>query len=90
MLFFASMARGMFSRPGAAALINIMIFGVLLFFAFWETKSRYLLNFTPMFFLCGIDGLKAVLAVKVPASVKAGITRMEGGKPPRHKDTKTA
>ena len=43
-----------------------------------------------MFFLCGIDGLKAVLAVKVPASVKAGITRMEGGKPPRHKDTKTA
>lgn len=90
MLFFASMARGMFSRPGAAALINIMIFGVLLFFAFWETKSRYLLNFTPMFFLCGIDGLKAVLAVKVPASVKAGITRMEGGKPTRHKDTKTA
>ena len=32
-------------------LLHITLFGVLLFFAFWEFKSRYLLNFVPVFML---------------------------------------
>lgn len=90
LFFFASIARGMFSRPQAAALINITIFGVLLFFAFWETKSRYLLNFTPMFFLCGIDGLKAVLAVKVPAGAGVSILQKNGRNTFKDEGTKPA
>lgn len=57
-LFLVSIANGIFRKNGIETLFNICIFGVLLFFAFWETKSRYLINFTPVFFLCAIDGLR--------------------------------
>ncbi|MDE7253844.1 MAG: hypothetical protein K2O32_13000 [Acetatifactor sp.] len=33
-------------------LFHVCLFGVFLFFAFWEFKSRYLLNFVPLFMLC--------------------------------------
>ena len=32
-------------------LLAICMFGLILFFALWESKSRYLLNFTPLFLL---------------------------------------
>lgn len=56
-LFLVSIAGGMFRKNNICSLFNICIFGVLLFFAVWETKSRYLLNFTPVFFLCALDGI---------------------------------
>lgn len=33
-------------------LFHVCLFGVFVFFAFWEFKSRYLLNFVPLFMLC--------------------------------------
>lgn len=59
-LFLFSAAGGCFRKNGIMSVINICIFGVLLFFAVWETKSRYLLNYTPLFFLCAIDGLNVL------------------------------
>lgn len=60
-LFIVSIAHGMFQKNNMASLFNICIFGVMLFFAFWETKSRYLLNFTPIFFLCAADGMRNLM-----------------------------
>ncbi|MEE0859223.1 MAG: glycosyltransferase family 39 protein [Acutalibacteraceae bacterium] len=37
-------------------LIHGVIFGVALFFLIWETRSRYLYNFTPLFLLAGVNG----------------------------------
>lgn len=60
-LFMVSITHGIFRKNNMASLFNICIFGVMLFFAFWETKSRYLLNFTPIFFLCATDGMRNLL-----------------------------
>lgn len=38
-------------------LIHGIIFGVVLFFMIWETRSRYLFNFTPLFILAAVNGL---------------------------------
>ena len=36
--------------------MQIAVFGLFLFLLIWETRSRYLVNFVPVFFLLGIDG----------------------------------
>jgi 4-amino-4-deoxy-L-arabinose transferase-like glycosyltransferase len=38
-------------------LLNVTIFGVILFFMLWETRSRYLLNYTPVFLLAAVGGI---------------------------------
>ena len=44
--------RGMLDRKaGLSFLLHLSMFGLILFFCFWEVKSRYLLNYTPMFLL---------------------------------------
>ncbi len=37
-----------------------IVFAALLFFLIWETRSRYLFNFTPIFILLAVDGLDVV------------------------------
>ena len=39
-----------------ALAVQIAVFGLFLFLLIWETRSRYLVNFVPMFILLGIDG----------------------------------
>jgi 4-amino-4-deoxy-L-arabinose transferase-like glycosyltransferase len=39
------------------SLIRLIIFGAFIFFLIWETRSRYLYNFTPLFILLTVDGL---------------------------------
>ena len=39
-------------KHSLTTLFNICFFGLMLFFSFWEFKSRYLLNFVPLFMLC--------------------------------------
>ena len=47
--------------------VNIMtlfkgiIFAAFIFFLIWETRSRYLYNFTPLFMLVAVDGLDFVV-----------------------------
>lgn len=38
-------------------LMHIMMFGVFLFFLIWETRSRYIYNFTPVFIMICADGI---------------------------------
>lgn len=38
--------------------VNLCIIGMLLFFMLWEVKSRYFLNFTPVYFMCAVNALK--------------------------------
>lgn len=45
-------------------LIQGMVLGSVLFFLFWETRSRYILSLTPLFFLlsaCSIDKISSCL-----------------------------
>ncbi len=44
-------------RPDKITLIHGIIFGVILFFSVWETRSRYLYNFTPLFLITAVDGI---------------------------------
>ena len=44
-------------RPDKLTLIHGTIFGVILFFSVWETRSRYLYNFTPLFIITAVDGI---------------------------------
>lgn len=44
-----------------------IIFAAFIFFLIWETRSRYLYNFTPLFMLVAVDGLDFIVsAMKRP------------------------
>lgn len=43
-------------------LIRGIIFGVMLFFLIWETRSRYLFNFTPLFILVLSQGMLTIVS----------------------------
>lgn len=38
--------------------MQLSVFGLFLFLLIWETRSRYLVNFVPVFILLGIDGVQ--------------------------------
>ena len=40
--------------------MQIAVFGLFLFLLIWETRSRYLVNFVPIFILLGIDGIQGI------------------------------
>lgn len=49
-----------FLRKGRLKEIQAMqlaVFGLFLFLLIWETRSRYLINFVPIFILLGVDGI---------------------------------
>lgn len=58
--FLVSAIQGIRRDNGAAFLFNICMFGVILFFSFWECRSRYLLNYTPMFLLSAAFALDSM------------------------------
>lgn len=47
----------------ATLLFRISVFGVFLFLLMWETRSRYLFNFTPFFLLLSVDGVDSGLKI---------------------------
>lgn len=40
--------------------LKIILFGVFIFFMIWETRSRYLFNFTPVMILIAASGIKSL------------------------------
>ena len=55
-----------FLRKGEVREVQAMqlaVFGLFLFLLIWETRSRYLVNFVPVFLLLGADGLREVLKI---------------------------
>lgn len=61
-VFAAAGALLSIKRPKAdgAMFLRLIMLGVLFFFMLWESKSRYLLNFTPVFMLAAICGAEAI------------------------------
>lgn len=52
-------------------LLHIIIFGVYLFFLIWETRSRYIFNFTPIFIIVWANGIIMMLnKIKKPLTLK--------------------
>ncbi len=41
--------------------MQLAVFGVFLFLLIWETRSRYLVNFVPVFVLLGLDGVQEMI-----------------------------
>lgn len=48
---------------GYGFFMNLCIIGIMLFFMLWEVKSRYFLNFTPIYFMCSINALNSFIAL---------------------------
>lgn len=46
----------------AMTLIRGVVFGMALFFMIWETRSRYIFNFTPMFILLASGGINVFMS----------------------------
>lgn len=41
-------------------LVNLCFMGMVLFFMLWEVKSRYFMNFTPIYFMCAVNALDGI------------------------------
>jgi hypothetical protein len=48
------------SKADYAMFLRLTMLGVIFFFMLWESKSRYIFNFTPMFMLAAIYGLEEI------------------------------
>lgn len=60
-MMFLSYAKGARqNKRDAITLVRIIIFGVFLFFLIWEARSRYLVNFTPLFIIAAVFGIKTL------------------------------
>ncbi len=49
-------------EPDFSALLHISMFGLILFFSFWEVKSRYFLNFTPLLIVNAVFAYDKILS----------------------------
>lgn len=59
LMMILSALKGMLRpRCDMTLLFRLAVFGIYLFLLIWETRSRYLFNFTPFFLLLGMDGLQ--------------------------------
>lgn len=52
--FFSEVKRPIITH---GSFMNLCIIGMILFFWLWEIKSRYFLNFTPIYFMCAVNAL---------------------------------
>ena len=61
-LSFLASAAAEFFRPirSLEMLLTVSFFGLLLFFSFWEVKSRYFFNFTALFMLCTVSSWQRI------------------------------
>lgn len=66
-------------------LLKGIIFAAFIFFLIWETRSRYLYNFTPLFILVAVDGLDFVIS-----GFRSIIKRISGKNSDKHNHYKTS
>lgn len=45
-------------------ILKLSIFGVVLFFLVWETRSRYLANYIPIMTLLSVEGMEQIVLIK--------------------------
>ncbi len=59
MMMFVSGFRAMRGREtDFLTLLRLAVFGLFLFLLIWEGRSRYLFNFSPLFLLISVDGMR--------------------------------
>lgn len=64
-ILFSFISGAVSNRQGKEILLKIIICGVYFFFIIWETRSRYLVNFSPVFIITAAYSVKvAAAAVK--------------------------
>lgn len=47
-------------NPREMQALQLSVLGLFLFLLIWETRSRYLVNFVPVFLLLGLDGMQEI------------------------------
>lgn len=58
LMLFSFIGGAMKKRCTPMFLIRLAVFGLTLFLLIWETRSRYLVNFLPLFILMSADGMR--------------------------------
>lgn len=62
MILFSFINGAMAEKQGKEIFLKIVICGVFFFFLIWETRSRYLVNFSPVFIITAAYSVKAIAA----------------------------
>lgn len=64
MLLFMMIAsfKSLWRGNNSITFIRVAVFGLSLFLMIWETRSRYLINFLPLFLLCAAEALPVPLS----------------------------
>lgn len=70
-------------RIDMAAVWKLAVFGLFIFLSFWETKSRYVMHFTPVLLLVALDTMvkcketvvKFLLAYRIYWPVRSGVEK---------------
>lgn len=62
MILFSFINGALSERQGKEIFLKIVICGVYFFFLIWETRSRYLVNFSPMFIITAAYSVKVIAA----------------------------
>lgn len=57
------------------SVIKIAYIGVFIFFLFWETRSRYTINYTPLLFILWLYGIKTLSAITFKTSKSSRHTK---------------
>ena len=56
-LCVAGALRALLCRDNTLTVLRVALVGLVLFLLLWEARSRYLVNFLPLFWLCAASGL---------------------------------
>lgn len=62
MILFSFISGAMAEKQGKEIFLKIVICGVYFFFLIWETRSRYLVNFSPVFIITVAYSVKTIAA----------------------------
>lgn len=62
MILFSFISGSLSERQGKEIFLKIVICGVYFFFLIWETRSRYLVNFSPVFIITAAYSVKTIAA----------------------------
>lgn len=87
MIFFIliSLLHGCFkSKVDFITLLKIALFGIFIFFMIWETRSRYLFNFTPVMLLIVASGIENFSKLFTKEFWSNAVSKVTGKSTARH------
>lgn len=69
-LLLCSFYKGVKNPTDEKFIVRISSFGLMLFLLLWETRSRYMLNFLPLYFLMMADGIDVYVGISKSLKAK--------------------